>query len=275
VPFCRDTHLADGLDGRERRPERASSERSIKSLMRTETHPEGLTIGDGWWARKDLNLGPMDYESTALTAELRARLHSQTNNTKYLVWKCRKRSTRQRICLYLGRPRLGNLSGNDSLSSIPVPDSCLARRASQATFQPRSTLSGVSRTLAPETPSIPCAVCTPLSPEFLTLGMTAGGAECVSEPGNNNLCGRLVALYCFTFFLSLLTANTGCGGATGTSHVPTPPPGKTLSSVSVSPATASINIGGTQQFTATAKYSDGSTADVSSKAASAAVSAGR
>ena len=25
-----------------------------------------------WWARKDLNLGPMDYESTALTAELRA-----------------------------------------------------------------------------------------------------------------------------------------------------------------------------------------------------------
>src|SRR5580698_4843294 len=29
--------------------------------------------GGGWWARKDLNLGPMDYESTALTAELRAR----------------------------------------------------------------------------------------------------------------------------------------------------------------------------------------------------------
>jgi hypothetical protein len=28
----------------------------------------------GWWARKDLNLGPMDYESTALTAELRARV---------------------------------------------------------------------------------------------------------------------------------------------------------------------------------------------------------
>jgi hypothetical protein len=27
----------------------------------------------GWWARQDSNLGPMDYESTALTAELRAR----------------------------------------------------------------------------------------------------------------------------------------------------------------------------------------------------------
>ena len=30
-------------------------------------------MGIDWWARKDLNLGPMDYESTALTAELRAR----------------------------------------------------------------------------------------------------------------------------------------------------------------------------------------------------------
>lgn len=29
--------------------------------------------GRKWWARKDLNLGPMDYESTALTAELQAR----------------------------------------------------------------------------------------------------------------------------------------------------------------------------------------------------------
>ena len=27
-----------------------------------------------WWALQDLNLGPMDYESTALTAELRAQL---------------------------------------------------------------------------------------------------------------------------------------------------------------------------------------------------------
>ena len=28
---------------------------------------------DRWWARQDLNLGPTDYESAALTAELRAR----------------------------------------------------------------------------------------------------------------------------------------------------------------------------------------------------------
>jgi hypothetical protein len=36
---------------------------------------EGNEFNDlgGWWARQDLNLGPMDYESTALTAVLRAR----------------------------------------------------------------------------------------------------------------------------------------------------------------------------------------------------------
>jgi hypothetical protein len=27
---------------------------------------------NSWWARQDLNLGPTDYESAALTAELRA-----------------------------------------------------------------------------------------------------------------------------------------------------------------------------------------------------------
>ena len=29
---------------------------------------------EGWWARRDSNPGPRDYESPALTAELRARL---------------------------------------------------------------------------------------------------------------------------------------------------------------------------------------------------------
>jgi hypothetical protein len=33
-----------------------------------------VALGDvgSWWARQDLNLGPTDYESAALTAELRA-----------------------------------------------------------------------------------------------------------------------------------------------------------------------------------------------------------
>jgi hypothetical protein len=32
-----------------------------------------LTFFEFWWARQDLNLGPTDYESAALTAELQAR----------------------------------------------------------------------------------------------------------------------------------------------------------------------------------------------------------
>jgi hypothetical protein len=32
-----------------------------------------LRLENAWWARQDSNLGPMDYESTALTTELRAR----------------------------------------------------------------------------------------------------------------------------------------------------------------------------------------------------------
>ena len=38
----------------------------------------------GWWALQDLNLGPTDYESAALTAELRARAHlSYTNHCTF------------------------------------------------------------------------------------------------------------------------------------------------------------------------------------------------
>jgi hypothetical protein len=40
---------------------------------------------DNWWARQDLNLGPMDYESTALTAELRALLHSIYHDLNVLL----------------------------------------------------------------------------------------------------------------------------------------------------------------------------------------------
>ena len=38
-----------------------------------------------WWARKDLNLGPMDYESTALTAELRALCQRNIDILLHLV----------------------------------------------------------------------------------------------------------------------------------------------------------------------------------------------
>src|ERR1700722_11653331 len=35
-----------------------------------------------WWARSDLNRGPSDYESPALTAELRARKSNHDGTTK-------------------------------------------------------------------------------------------------------------------------------------------------------------------------------------------------
>jgi hypothetical protein len=37
-----------------------------------------------WWARQDLNLGPTDYESAALTAELQARNRVNIGDLRYL-----------------------------------------------------------------------------------------------------------------------------------------------------------------------------------------------
>ena len=64
------------------------------------------------------------------------------------------------------------------------------------------------------------------------------------------------------FSLPLVIASTGCGA--GSSH--TVPPPKTLTSVSVTPSTLTVAVGATQQLTAMATYSDGSTANISSTA---------
>jgi uncharacterized protein YjdB len=61
--------------------------------------------------------------------------------------------------------------------------------------------------------------------------------------------------------LALLIAGTGCQGMPGSTSTTS---AKTLTAVTVSPASASVSAGSQQQFTATAKYSDGSTAVVSS-----------
>ena len=44
----------------------------------------------GWWARQDLNLRPMDYESTALTAELQAHRTANTKDGNYLLHDCHR-----------------------------------------------------------------------------------------------------------------------------------------------------------------------------------------
>jgi hypothetical protein len=38
---------------------------------------------ENWWARQDLNLGPTDYESAALTAELQARNRINIADLRY------------------------------------------------------------------------------------------------------------------------------------------------------------------------------------------------
>jgi hypothetical protein len=54
---------------------------------------------EGWWARQDLNLGPTDYESAALTAELQARLlptyhrRQRSNEFQHLA-----KGTGQKLC---------------------------------------------------------------------------------------------------------------------------------------------------------------------------------
>src|SRR5580704_9593612 len=61
------------------------------------------------------------------------------------------------------------------------------------------------------------------------------------------------------FWFPLLLVS--CGGS-GTP----PPPAKTLTSIQVSPQNPLVSVGSTQQFTATGKYSDGSTGDLTGTA---------
>ena len=66
-----------------------------------------------------------------------------------------------------------------------------------------------------------------------------------------------------SFSLALMISSLGCQGMAPKSGDPSP---KTLTSVSVTPPSASVGLGKTQQFTATGKYSDNTSADISSTA---------
>src|SRR5213082_37143 len=56
------------------RATKADSPRRSKRQYLEGTRPELVKAAwQFWWALQDLNLGPTDYESAALTAELRAR----------------------------------------------------------------------------------------------------------------------------------------------------------------------------------------------------------
>lgn len=76
-------------------------------------------------------------------------------------------------------------------------------------------------------------------------------------------CWLFVSTAASLLSLSAMIASTGCQGP---SNATGDPPTKTLTSVSLTPTSASIRMGATQQFGATAKYSDNTTADVSQTA---------
>jgi len=64
-----------------------------------------------------------------------------------------------------------------------------------------------------------------------------------------------------SFLLLGVSPFVGCGGSSGSGG--TTPPTPTLQSITIAPANPSIAAGGTQQFSATGTYSDGSTKAVS------------
>lgn len=78
------------------------------------------------------------------------------------------------------------------------------------------------------------------------------------------VCPGWVQCLVLTFSALLIAAFVGCGGQ---SSFTTPNTPKQLKTITVSPSTAALSIGNTQQFTAKGIYSDGTTADLTSKAA--------
>ncbi len=66
------------------------------------------------------------------------------------------------------------------------------------------------------------------------------------------------------FLLLGVSLFVGCGGSSGSSS--TPPPTVTLTAIAVNPSSPSINVGATQQFTATGTYSDGTTKNLTATA---------
>ena len=74
---------------------------------------------------------------------------------------------------------------------------------------------------------------------------------------------RLASIVC----LALVTGFTGCGGGSSSGGgITTPPPAPHLMSIGVTPNSASIALGLTQQLSAAGTYSDGTTKDITSSA---------
>jgi hypothetical protein len=69
-----------------------------------------------------------------------------------------------------------------------------------------------------------------------------------------------------TSCLGLLVTGVGCGGGSSAAQTEVGPAPATLVSIAVTPSTVSVVVGSSQQFTATGKYSDSTTKDLTSSA---------
>ncbi len=103
-------------------------------------------------------------------------------------------------------------------------------------------------------------ICSPIP----SLGWTVTGNNSITPTGNPGIltAGRYAGTYTVTAANRNGLAQTITGSANFTVSSLN---AATLTGISISPATASVPIGGTQQFTALGTYSDGSTADVTSQ----------
>jgi uncharacterized protein YjdB len=116
------------------------------------------------------------------------------------------------------------------------------------------------------------ADCTRIGHRFLIRRVIPPGADQEKQllhKGNtpmNALKRYSRTLFCSVGFLATALV-AGCGGGDQGRDPILGLPGATLVSLAVTPATASVEIGATQQFVATASYSDGATRDVSATGA--------
>src|ERR1039457_939666 len=77
---------------------------------------------------------------------------------------------------------------------------------------------------------------------------------------------RTAPRYSLILLILALSVAMTCLGCSGLPSSTPHPATKTLTSIVVTPASAALQVGATQQFAAAAKYNDGSTADVSTAA---------
>jgi hypothetical protein len=84
------------------------------------------------------------------------------------------------------------------------------------------------------------------------VGQSDSGSSCIARNANG------VRNLAFLLVLGAVLGLTGCGGG---APAP-PPPSRTLNSIVVTPASLSIGVGASQQFTATGTYSDASTGKI-------------